>query len=258
MLKQRKTELFFVASAIMIAGCFSFSYFSVTKVEAQSSAPFYRNLAFGISGEDVRELQKLLNSEPETLVATVGPGSLGFETMFFGSATKSSVVRFQNKYRDEILTPLGLVVGTGFVGESTLKKLNQLYDILLIPPLSPFQSNTPRETQATSSLLFPTFSPILKPDTRTPKVTSISVIPMGEKHEIKINGTKFINPTSVHTIFGTFISTSTSPTSIRFFLEDISTGLDPSILEVFKKESALPLYVENTNGISNPNFFTLQ
>ncbi|MEK7576776.1 MAG: hypothetical protein AAB482_03730 [Patescibacteria group bacterium] len=38
-----------------------------------------------------------------------------------------SVIAFQEKYKDEILTPNGLTHGTGYVGAATRKKLNQLY-----------------------------------------------------------------------------------------------------------------------------------
>lgn len=44
-----------------------------------------------------------------------------------GSIPASAVVEFQQKYADEILNPLGLKYGTGYVGASTRKKLNALY-----------------------------------------------------------------------------------------------------------------------------------
>ena len=46
---------------------------------------------------------------------------------YFSELTASIVIRFQEKYRDEILTPVGLKYGTGYVGPATRKKLNQLY-----------------------------------------------------------------------------------------------------------------------------------
>ena len=45
---------------------------------------------------------------------------------FFGQMTQSAVIRFQEKYAAEILSPLGYQKGTGFVGPSTLAKINQL------------------------------------------------------------------------------------------------------------------------------------
>lgn len=87
---------------------------------------FFRNLREGMSGGDVLSLQKILNQDLETTVSPFGPGSLGNETTYFGAKTKEAVVRFQEKYREEILSPLGLYAGTGFVGQLSLKKLNQL------------------------------------------------------------------------------------------------------------------------------------
>lgn len=87
---------------------------------------FPRALRLGMSGEDVRALQIMLNSDTETRIAEVGAGSPGNETNYFGAATKRAVAKFQEKYREEVLTPVGLTVGTGFVGEKTRVKMNSI------------------------------------------------------------------------------------------------------------------------------------
>lgn len=89
-------------------------------------AAFLRNLKVGDQGPDVRELQVLLNKDPDTYVALSGPGSPGQETDYFGVRTSDAVARFQRKYKKEILDPAGLVVGTGYVGILTRA---QLYNV---------------------------------------------------------------------------------------------------------------------------------
>lgn len=86
----------------------------------------YRNLGLGDNGEDVRELQVFLNQDSETRLSDFGPGSPGNETSYFGPLTSSAVRRFQNLYKDDILQPLGLYEPTGFVGQSTRNKIDQL------------------------------------------------------------------------------------------------------------------------------------
>jgi len=87
---------------------------------------FKTNLKKGDSSIDVKYLQIMLNSDPDTRLATSGVGSLGNETTYFGPLTKAAIIKFQEKYKAEILTPQGLTSGTGLVANATRTKLNQL------------------------------------------------------------------------------------------------------------------------------------
>lgn len=55
---------------------------------------FTRDLFFGLNGEDVRMLQRVLNANGYAVAAT-GGGSPGQETAYFGPATLAAVIRFQ-------------------------------------------------------------------------------------------------------------------------------------------------------------------
>lgn len=83
-------------------------------------ARFNTDLKFGMKSEKVKELQELLAKDKEIYPE-------GLVTGYFGPLTKAAVIRFQEKYKNEILTPLGLKRGTGYVGKMTRMKLNELF-----------------------------------------------------------------------------------------------------------------------------------
>jgi len=90
-------------------------------VEPITCDRFENNLYFGIRGSgEVRCLQEFLKAQgsdiyPEAQV-----------TGNFLSLTQAAVIRFQEKYAEEILNPLNLQRGTGYVGEMTRAKINDL------------------------------------------------------------------------------------------------------------------------------------
>lgn len=79
------------------------------------------NLYFRLAdNNEVRCLQQFLKSQG----ADIYPE--GLVTGYFGNLTRAAVIKFQEKYASEILVPLGLSRGTGFVGPSTRAKINQM------------------------------------------------------------------------------------------------------------------------------------
>ncbi len=84
---------------------------------------FLNDLHSHDTGPAIAELQRVLNSDVDTLVALYGAGSPGKESTYFGVRTYNAVRRFQEKYAEEILLPFGFTQGIGFVGENTRTKL---------------------------------------------------------------------------------------------------------------------------------------
>ena len=82
------------------------------------------NLYYGMRNSgDVRCLQEFLKSQGTEIYPE------GLITGNFLGQTLAAVARFQEKYAGEILTPLGLQKGTGYVGFSTIAKINKLLTI---------------------------------------------------------------------------------------------------------------------------------
>jgi len=115
-----------------------------TNNQSSVSVNLTRNLNVGMTGADVQALQRFLNSDPATQVAISGVGSKGNETMYFGPATQAAVIKYQNKYRTEILTPVGLSQGTGFVGASTRAHMNARG--VVTTPTNPTTPSTPGQS----------------------------------------------------------------------------------------------------------------
>jgi uncharacterized protein YjiK len=90
-----------------------------------SQYKFKRDLRLFMTGSDVKELQKYLNSVGFP-VAVTGAGSLGQETTRFGALTKVALIKFQEFYKYQILIPAGVPSGkgTGFLGPFSRSVLN--------------------------------------------------------------------------------------------------------------------------------------
>jgi len=81
---------------------------------------FDSNISFGSSGEQVSCLQDFLKNQGQDIYPE------GLVTGYFGSLTRQAVIRFQEKYASEILVPVDLANGTGYVGQMTRNKINSL------------------------------------------------------------------------------------------------------------------------------------
>ena len=79
-----------------------------------------KNLHIGMSNSDVQCLQTFLKLQDGNIYPE------GLVTGNFGPLTQKAVIRFQEKYASDILAPVGLTKGTGYVGENTREKINQI------------------------------------------------------------------------------------------------------------------------------------
>ncbi len=93
---------------------------------------FNRDLKYGNGGTDVYNLQIVLEKEGFSITQDEK------NQKQFGESTADTVVGFQQKYKDEVLAPWNLQFGTGFVGKTTIAKLNKLYGCRVKPTPPPF------------------------------------------------------------------------------------------------------------------------
>ena len=82
---------------------------------------FKFSMKYGDHNKDVITLQNILKYEG------LFPLNVESTGKFLGT-TKGAVIKLQEKYKDDILTPVGLTKATGFVGASTIKFLNKKYE----------------------------------------------------------------------------------------------------------------------------------
>ena len=185
---------------------------------------FLSNLKLGDSHPDVIELQKALNSDPRTRVAKTGPGSQGSETYYFGPLTRSAVLRFQEVYKSEILSPIGLLSPTGYVGPLTRLQLNRL---------SSASKTAVNPTQVPQSVLLPSNVPQISLEgggvtlvpNPVPVLYKISPYFVLREEKINLEGTSFAENNEVY-IDGVFVfnaRANTLGTKIEIIVPDSLT-----------------------------------
>ncbi|PIS34790.1 MAG: hypothetical protein COT37_00780, partial [Parcubacteria group bacterium CG08_land_8_20_14_0_20_43_9] len=91
----------------------------LVKIKSAETMNFVSTLSLGSKGKTVEYLQQCLAK-----FSDIYPD--GEISGYFGDKTKEAVIKFQEKYADEILKPSGLSSGNGVVGPGTRKKLNEV------------------------------------------------------------------------------------------------------------------------------------
>lgn len=155
-------------------------FFLICAPKAVYARNFLRTLSLGDVGADVQFVQQVLNMSSSTQIAISGPGSAGNETTFFGNATRNAIIKLQNLYADDILTPAGLTHATGVAGNYTLNKINQLYAMYI----SQKTNNISRFVATSTRKTLPT-------QVSAPVISSISPTTVSSGDMIVINGNNF-------------------------------------------------------------------
>lgn len=88
-------------------------------IEKSSGFKFTKTMQVGSSGTEVSKLQECLSQDEEVYPSGTVSG-------YFGQDTRDAVIKFQEKYREDILIPNNLTEGTGKVAGGTIKKLNEV------------------------------------------------------------------------------------------------------------------------------------
>ena len=209
-----------------------------------------------MSGNDVRVLQVLLNNDSRTMVADIGPGSKSLETTYFGTKTTVAVVKFQNLYRSEVLSPAGLTQGTGFVGLFTRTKVLALCDALFTP--APLSASVP-QTVATSSGTVT--SPATPKSVSVPTVPSPVPSPAGEQLQLNRPDRYVVSPGDRVSIAGSGFSATGNTLHVgAFTISDVAQytlGTLEVVLPVDAPKGKFDLLVSNTAGESNKRFLVV-
>ncbi|MBD3207974.1 MAG: hypothetical protein GF370_00785 [Candidatus Nealsonbacteria bacterium] len=104
---------------------------------------FSSDLKYGDKGNAVKALHQALEKKGFSIPDDEEGNN------FFGPHTASAVTGFQQKFKKEVLTPWGLTNGTGFVGETTRAKLNNLFGCDSQAPSKPGEGETPKKPEET-------------------------------------------------------------------------------------------------------------
>ncbi len=227
---QKRSKIIYGAALGCTIGAFLFSYLFVQKIFAKEFS-FDVDLKYGDSNTDVLELQKFLNRFDDTCVAEFGPGSVSNETNYFGVLTRKAVMKFQEKYKNEILIPNGIKGATSYVGIFTRKKINHI----LKNELNGAKIEKPlTQTNSTSTNLIPKNDvPVKLP----PLIYDLSGVDFSPGDTLTISGKDFSGLLAFHI----------GENKISDFKEDGSSKITVSVPN---EKGVLMVWMENENGDS--------
>ncbi len=191
-----------------------------------TSINFSRTLNLGSTGQDVKDLQKLLNTDPYTLIASSGVGSPGSETNYFGTKTQAAVKRYQYK-NNEILDAAGVTTPTGIVGPFSRASFGAYWAYL---------NSVLRGQGHSAAVGYPTPT---KP---------LQDIPFNATTTLSLPGTG--TPSATTTTLGVNVTPTAPPYTGSYGNLPIAPGVDPNLnsTPVFNQDPTV-----NGNNVSDPN-----
>lgn len=217
------------------------TFFSVSLAHA-ADYPFYRYLAKGYQGTDVKLLQQNLNATTSTQVALTGPGSPGNETSYFGELTRQAVLKLQGQNK---------LNATGVLDDPTRAYLNA-NNLLTATPTPETLNSSYQKT-----IIF----------SNQPRIDSISPKTVKDGDRLTIKGANFSTSSknTIHVTYNSVATTSLNGTELTFkFSSDLQKMFDKQADkadlsddekdDTAKKISEIPVFVtvQNSVGVSNP------
>ena len=233
---------------------------SASALTASECEKFSRNLRVGMSGEDVLFLQRILNMEQSTQISVSGVGSPGSETSYFGAKTKIAVIKFQELYKNDVLSPAGLMSGNGFVGSYSRAKLHRLCLAslattnahVIINSTSTLPVAVLPKAKATTSVQIP--AAIMNPSTssssvsgKTPYIIYPSSYSLHQGAKMSIYGGGFTDTNNTITL-GSLTWTGLSPSAM---------GTLDVVIPQDAVKGKFELWFSNTKGQSNKSFIVI-
>ena len=231
----------------------------VSQADPISYTPLYRNLSLGSRGQDVQNLQRVLNTNPATQLALIGPGSPGQETTYFGQLTRKAVINFQQIHRAPSLS--------GQVDDPTLDLLNKYIQTLggdATIDLN-IQTGNGDASSTEQDQLNENFRASITVIPGFPYIDSISPKVVANGYEITIYGRYFsINsPNIVRMTYNDILATSTDGGIIKVkvnsdlqkMFEKQTQGMSSDQKDAVKEKiGKIPMFItiQNDKGISNP------
>lgn len=185
----KKIISFITLCSIVLISFVSLNFIFTKKAEAQNIGTlqnivtpgfsFKKDLMLGDTDPDVKQLQKVLNADIDTMIISDDVGSRGKESTYFGQLTKDAVIKFQNKYKNIVLTLNSITTADGKVNRATRTRLN-----LLVGVMNTYDSVGQPQSRASTVVVTPAPVVITPPASTGPSMTVCNFINLLESVNI--------------------------------------------------------------------------